>query len=393
MRIIVSLVLATPCFAQSVLVVDDNGGIGVDHTSIQAAIDAAPGGAIISVRDGIYGSALIDGKSLVITTEAAGSVVVQGGLTLRNLTSSQVVTIRGIGIADSAGNQAPLIVEQNQGVVWLEGCLVLVDHADQEQGILVENSSQVVLRVCTVAISGGGDSEKPGIRASASSLHLYNVHASGSNNDFAAGSPGVELFDSFLYASESHFEGGDGGISCPTGCFPQAGGAGIRLAGPSGSTANLTNTVLRGGDGAGLSGIFAPDGPPAQIVTGILSQQTDTVRSTVISSPVRTNEIAQMSVQGAPGEFVFALYSDTPNSIYLANLFDSLVVGAPLSSFFLTTLDGSGAASVPMSASLPPGVLARSIYTQMLHYNPAAPAGSQIDLGTPTSIVILDESF
>jgi len=393
LTLITPLVIATVPPTQEVLIVDDDGGTDVDHTSIQAAINAAQHGTVIAIRDGVYGGASIDGMSLVVTTEATGSVVVHGGLTIRNLGPTQSVTVRGVGIVDSTGAVSPLLLEQNQGVVWLENCLVLVDHENHEQGVHVDNSADVVMRMCTVVPLHGQNPQTAGIRASNSRLHLYEVNSTGSDNAFAIGSPGIELIDSFLYAAECLFQGGDGGITCPSQCFPQPGGAGIRMTGSDGSTANLTNTNLLGGDGGQLGGVFAPDGAPSQILSGTLEQEVNAHRSTTIPNPVRTNETAQGTVKGRAGDFVYAIYSDTPRPLYLASLFDSLAVGAPSSSFFLTTLDAQGTATVGLNPALPPGVLARTIYTQMFHVDLGSPGGPQFDLGTPTSVIILDASF
>jgi len=388
-----SLALAAAPLAQEVLIVDDDGGADVDHTSIQAAIDAAPQGSVIDIRDGIYGPASIDGRSLVVTTESTGSVVVNGGLTIRNLGPTQSVTVRGVGIVESTGTAPPLVIEENEGVVWLENCLILLDHEDHEEGVYVRASSDVVMRVCTVVPQGGPSPEAAGIRARSSRLHLYDVNSVGSDNAFAIGSPGIVLIDSFLYAAECRFEGGDGGIACPSQCFPQPGGVGIRLAGPGGSTANLTNTDLAGGQGGQLNGVFAPEGAASQVLSGALAQEATLTRNVTIPSPVRTHETAQVTILGGAGDLVYALYSDTPGPIYLASFFDSLAVGAPSGSFFLATLDAHGTATVPLNPNLPPGVLARTIYTQMLHVDLTHPGSPQFDLGTPTSVVILDSSF
>ena len=67
-----ALLLALPPAAlQQVHVVDDDGGPGLNATSIQAAVDAASEGDSILVRDGAYGRFEVVGKSLSIVGDVA----------------------------------------------------------------------------------------------------------------------------------------------------------------------------------------------------------------------------------------------------------------------------------------------------------------------------------
>jgi pectin methylesterase-like acyl-CoA thioesterase len=97
--ILAAFALASAARAQGVLwVVDDSGGPGVDYTSLQAAIDGSANGDTILVRAGYYGSAVIDGKALIVTSENAGApaAVQTSSLTVRSLGAAQGVVLRGL---------------------------------------------------------------------------------------------------------------------------------------------------------------------------------------------------------------------------------------------------------------------------------------------------------
>jgi hypothetical protein len=65
-----ALLCAAPAIAQSVWIVDDGGGAGVDFTDIPAAVAAAGEGDLILVRDGFYSDFTIDAKSLTVLADA-----------------------------------------------------------------------------------------------------------------------------------------------------------------------------------------------------------------------------------------------------------------------------------------------------------------------------------
>ena len=61
------LVVGSALSAQSVLVVDDDGGAGVAFTDLQPAIDAASSGDTLLIKAGVYGvgsTTTISGKAL-----------------------------------------------------------------------------------------------------------------------------------------------------------------------------------------------------------------------------------------------------------------------------------------------------------------------------------------
>ena len=59
---------------QQVLVVDDDGGVGVDFTELQEAVDAASAGDVILVRSGTYSGLLLGDKSLFVIADRGADV-------------------------------------------------------------------------------------------------------------------------------------------------------------------------------------------------------------------------------------------------------------------------------------------------------------------------------
>lgn len=384
--------LATLPAAQSVLVVDDDGGPGVDHTALQAAVDAAAPGAILLVRNGVYTSATIDGKPLTLTAEVTGAVVVEDGLVVRNLAAGDTVTIREVGLAGSE----PLRLEQNQGVVWVESALLAGDFGDTNAALIAEDCADVVVRNC--ALVGGTRGNGEGLRATGSTLHLYDTSVRGSlGGEYVFAGDGARLFDSFLFASDSSFEGGHGGESTcihPTTGLP--GGDGLVLDGSVGSQAFVENTTFVGGLGGpepcGLPGP-GPDGDAVVTVAGSLVEVTRPARGLTVSTPVRTDEVADVQLTGAPGELGFLLFGPRPAPLFLAGLVDSLLLPVPASTLFVGALDGAGTAGLQVTPSLPPGALGRTLFVQAFFFDLSAPPGAQLALATPSSVVVLDAAL
>jgi hypothetical protein len=117
----------------AVLVVDDDGGPGVDFTSLAEAVVAAQDGDTVLVREGVYetgsGEACsVVGKSLVVTAEAGAEVLVKPGtlgspLHVSGLAAHQETLLRGLifELGDGVFNAS---IFSNAGSVRLEQCVL-----------------------------------------------------------------------------------------------------------------------------------------------------------------------------------------------------------------------------------------------------------------------------
>src|SRR5687768_12236739 len=93
--------LAFPAAAQSVLVVDDDGGPGV-HTEVASALLEAQDGDVILVREGAYTQGfVVDGLAVTIAADAGATPVFQievhsgsPGVRITGLAPGETVVLR-----------------------------------------------------------------------------------------------------------------------------------------------------------------------------------------------------------------------------------------------------------------------------------------------------------
>jgi hypothetical protein len=139
--------LATVAPAQQVHVVDDSGGVGVEFTSLTAAVQAAGNGDVLLMRSGTYSQAFtIDGKSLVLAADTGAAVDLQGWpVTIRNLGTSQAVTLRGLH-----GFATGWKLESNAGTVWFEDCFLEFGGAFDPGTISAVDCAHVVVTRCEI---------------------------------------------------------------------------------------------------------------------------------------------------------------------------------------------------------------------------------------------------
>ncbi|MHC5210869.1 MAG: hypothetical protein ACYTG2_09145 [Planctomycetota bacterium] len=76
-------------------VVDDDGGAGVDFTDIQAALDAASPGDLVLVRDGLYGSFVLDKGLRLVADTGHAPVIVEQGAEIRDVGAGQTAVLAG----------------------------------------------------------------------------------------------------------------------------------------------------------------------------------------------------------------------------------------------------------------------------------------------------------
>ena len=137
--------------AGRVLVVDDDGGAGVDHTSLQAAIDAAGATDTILVKSGSYGAIAIDGKTVTMVADGE-PVTSSGASTISNLAAGQKVVLRGVSFSNTFGTA--LTLDANVGPVWLESISVYSEGIPLFQpadGMVIGSSAAVVIADSSIA--------------------------------------------------------------------------------------------------------------------------------------------------------------------------------------------------------------------------------------------------
>jgi len=236
-----SLVLAfslTPRTALAATLVVDAGG-GGDHTSIQAAVDAASTGDTIEIRAGTYVETVeVDGKSLVLQGAGSSSVSIQGdgsaaALAFDGTGSSSVSGLsleageRGLTVRQATVEGSGLVVQGNTtsgsgggvgvfegAVLSLSSCTISSNEAGEvyHGGGLAVFDSSVDLTDCV--LSGNEAEEGGALYAEGSTITLVDVTVQ--QNTARSHGGGVRLRDaSSLEATSSSLEdnssGGRGG--------------------------------------------------------------------------------------------------------------------------------------------------------------------------------------
>jgi len=402
--------LALTSSSQTVLVVDDEPGPGVDFNVVQDAIAAAASGTIVLVRAGNYGTELLSvvGGSLTLVFEPAASFGSPTTLTIRNVGPGDEVVVHGLVLDASGLNSNEILqLEDNQGVVWLEASSFIGADASfftSPDTVLITNCDQVVVRDCTIV--GGTPpvvfESGRGIRATSSSLFLHDSVVEGGEGtvggieDGGPGGAGIALDGAFLFASGATIRGGTGGSTGSIfGCGNASGdgGDGLVLAASS-PTAFLRNTTLEGGVPgevmAGCSSLPGAPGAPSSVVSGTLQESSTPPHSVSVTSPVRTDELADIAVSGVPGELALMLHSPNAAPVHLPALFDALVLANPIQQIFIGQLDGTGSAALQVQPVLPPGVLGRRLFTQVLFFDAMSATAT---FGSPNTVVVLDAAL
>lgn len=239
-HLLLASLLSAPALSQSVFVVDDDGGPGVDFTQLQPAIDAAGPLDRIEVRHGSYAAAVID-HAVTIMGEApgAGRARVQG-LVVMGLHGGETVGLVDLDVPD-------LTSQDSDGVVLVEGCfagtVTLVRCAD--------------VRLQALRGVGFPDATRS-IRAEDSLVQLSDSWIEPwIPFDEQDGDPAVVATRSTLVLTDSHVEGGEGGNQtlCWGPPVPNGGDALVLTA----SHVRACGSVLEGG-GPGYDCFSSPSG-------------------------------------------------------------------------------------------------------------------------------------
>jgi hypothetical protein len=406
--LLLSAVLAGAAHGQNVLLVSDAG----PFSNVQAAVDAGLEGDVILVRTRMYGSFTIDGKSLTVVDDSqsiplpVGTFIFQA--TVKNLTSSQSVSIRGfrgaLGIW-SIFTQGKVL--DCAGPVLWEDCDFGPKSiaSEDEFGLSVVNSSSVTVRR---SVLGGGqaglfESEKgDGLYVKSSNVYLFDSIAvggkgadgSGLFKDGAQGGAGAHVVSGTLWALQTSFIGGPGGSGSslpPQGKGGKGGNGFTALSTASGVTL-LSCTFVKGPAGQG------PAGPgTAGVETSI------ECNSVVASTPVKSFTANAPIVEG--GTLRLEFDCGAPSSLFLFGADHpgpALLVGGvegallfDLASCWAVDLTGAAACEGRLTFEfvLPPNVPALEALTFTVQPLFADPGLTNLFLGAPSTFVVLDSAY
>jgi hypothetical protein len=419
--------LALSAAAQSVWVVDDTPGVGVDFASIQTAVDAAADGDVLLVRAGTYSAFTIFAKSLVVSAELAAQVKVQGGIGVRGLLPTQSVVLRGLDVVNPHEEGATL--KNDAGPVWIEDCTLVGGVGDNSldglfageplhsfPAALVEGCDEVVFARCELRGGHGltlwdeeyqydaGD-DGHGLSLDGGRVSLFACQLVGgeggdvqdtTTDTGGLGGDAARVASGSLFASGAHFAGGDGGWgdSDLWGCGGGgSGGDGVQLSfGGSPELRHQDCSFDPGTGGIGGPGCSAgPDGLDVRVVAGTAVALSGAARGLSVSSPHREGESATFAFEGVAGDAVVAAVSAAQGHLPLDAFAGTLVLDPAFLVYPMGTVPAGGVLSVPVAipGAADPATLARRVLVQSAHVD-GSPA---VWLGHGSALLMLDSSL
>jgi len=375
LALLAPFVLATAP-ASDVIVVDDDSAPPAEFASIQAAIDAAPSGATILVRPGVYEAFEIDAKSLsIVGIEEGGERPLifgplSGVVRVHDVAATQQVVVRGIDLSQRVE------LEDNAGAVMFEDVVGKV-------ALYVNLCSDVLLARCSFEPTGA-----TAVVVYSSNLHAWEVVARG-------GADGHAFYAnaSTLFLSGCVGEGGDGsaGASSPFTFFCDGGdgGDGVHLVS---STCHALDNDLSGGGGgpAGYSELVScHGGSSGSSVDGAgFTALPGVAHGLEITSPGFEGGSIHLRAQGAPGLFAYALFAPALAPQWFPAWNGTLAIGLGAPPLFLGVLPASGAIDADFGVGdLPLGIEGARLALQAVFVDASGPDY----VGSPTAVELLDE--
>ena len=243
MRLVLALLLVsgvgTLLPAQSLLIVDDDGGAGV-YTDIAPALVAAVAGDVILVRPGSYNAFIVD-KGVRVLADAGAIVQGDGtgrSMVVQRLPAGQSAVVRGLVVDPATPGEVELT--DNNGLVHVEAAVV-----------------PLPMRI---------------VRCTQVALHFVTLE----------GAPALEIVDSTVAAAQCRFDGKSGGNGMTVaGSSSRVSFAGGSVQGASGSNLGAalyldSGDVFFGGAdtivAAGAS--WSGSGPPTPAIASIAGNLT-----------------------------------------------------------------------------------------------------------------------
>lgn len=333
--LVLSTLLAAPLGAQSVIVVDDDGGADVDFTALQPAIGAASPGDVVLIREGAYSPVSVT-QALSLVADA-GQAVQVGGVLAHDIAGGELA-LQGLTLGSIFS--VPLDLRDVAGPVWVQDCTlnggVALPDVNDGWALSVSSCQAVTLESCSVH---GGILQSgvplPAARVSASDLILIGTTIQGDDGDegmplLSPPEPGgdalVVTSGSTVHSESSSLLGGAGGDH---GIFCQGedGGVGVRLLG--GSTLRVVDSTIAGGAGGTSSGSCPPGASGADVVpdpgTTVLTFG-DTPRGLDATAVVREQEDLGLAVTGEPGDLVLLAIGAGSSPLILGSYATPLLV-------------------------------------------------------------------
>ena len=294
-------------------IVDGNGG--GDFLEIADAVDAAEDGDTILVRpllveDMAYAPFTIDDKDLRVIGEKDSFPFVEGAV-VKNLSDWKQVVISRLAFRgpDYYTEAVGLLIDSCEGSVRIFYCTSKESH-ELVKGLLVQDSLDVV-------VDGFGASAynaelgMTDIRNSrVATFYLASSTYQGQGAEHYHGAAGLRVEGSEVWVDGGALFGGDGGDSCPYGCYAK-GGPGIRVVG-GGSAHVSQDSALVGGFGGfggysflGCVSLCGPDGDPYEVEDGSsLDICAESLPRLVAKPVVESGDMYDLAIHGVPGSRV-----------------------------------------------------------------------------------------
>ncbi len=389
--------LASSAASQSVLVVDDDGGPGVDFSDFGTALNAAQPRDTLLMRPGVYTSPTINLYTLNIPLriigDGTGEVRIEETLRVTGLGPNDQFTIRGVTFNDPVllASTCGLQLIDNAGEAWVEDCVLSAAGLSASIpggsviGLEVRNSTVHVSR-CTLIGNASGLTPIPGagLLAENATVYLHDSTLQGGRINALDGAAGLHVEgNSNVFASGSSMTGGTGADGKLFFCAGN-GGSGVLLASGSPQVELLDIEAFGAAAGTDTGCGTAVDGVPISVLAGAVSQQPGVARHYSATSVVPTGAPAISSLQGEPGDQVFLVLSAVYDPLELPAAIGPLLVGGAQAILPLGTLPPSGEFSITFTGPPLGGLPYLAVYLQAAFLD-----GADVYLGPASAQTLL----